>query len=145
MNILVSRCLLGEPCRYDGKSKPDPQIQVLKEQGHVLVPVCPEVMGGLATPRSPAECQMDGRVVNQAGEDVTQAYQDGAYATLELARTFGCTVAVLKAKSPSCGNNEIYDGSFSRHLIPGMGVAARLLSEAGIRILNETQLEHLLK
>ena len=74
MKILVSACLLGEPCRYDGTSKPVPQLEGLGRTGHTLVPVCPEVLGGLPTPRPPAELQPDGRVVNRLGEDVTQAY-----------------------------------------------------------------------
>ena len=143
MNILVSCCLMGEPCRYDAASKPDPAIRALEQEGHVLIPVCPEVMGGLPTPRPPAECQPDGRVVNREGADVTAAYRIGAQIALGRAKEFGCPVAILKAKSPSCGNEEIYDGSFSRRLIPGMGVAARMLTEAGIRVLNETQLDQL--
>ena len=144
MNILVSRCLLGEPCRYDGQSKPVPALLKLEEQGHVLIPVCPEVMGGLPTPRPPAEIQADGRVVNRAGRDVTAEYTAGARISLEIARKHGCSVAVLKEKSPSCGNCQVYDGSFSGTLIPGQGVAARLLMEHGIRVLGESQLAELL-
>ena len=144
MNILVSRCLLGEPCRYDGRSVPVPQLEKLRQAGHVLIPVCPEVLGGLPTPRSPAERQPDGRVVNRAGEDVTAAYLEGAGRTLALALEAGCTLAVLKAKSPSCGCHEIYDGSFTGRLVPGQGVAARLLEESGIRVVDETELDSLL-
>ena len=136
MNILVSRCLLGEPCRYDGRSVPVPQLEKLRQAGHVLIPVCPEVLGGLPTPRSPAERQPDGRVVNRAGEDVTAAYLEGAGRTLALALEAGCTLAVLKAKSPSCGCHEIYDGSFTGRLVPGQGVAARLLEESGVRVVD---------
>ena len=144
MNILVSRCLLGEPCRYDGRSVPVPELEKLRQAGHVLIPVCPEVLGGLPTPRSPAERQPDGRVVNRAGEDVTDAYLEGAGRTLALALEAGCTLAVLKAKSPSCGCHEIYDGSFTGRLVPGQGVAARLLEESGIRVVDETELDSLL-
>ena len=144
MNILVSRCLLGEPCRYDGRSVPVPELEKLRQAGHVLIPVCPEVLGGLPTPRSPAERQPDGRVVNRAGEDVTAAYLEGAGRTLALALEAGCTLAVLKAKSPSCGCHEIYDGSFTGRLVPGQGVAARLLEESGIRVVDETELDSLL-
>ena len=144
MNILVSRCLLGEPCRYDGRSVPVPQLEKLRQAGHVLIPVCPEVLGGLPTPRSPAERQPDGRVVNRAGEDVTDAYLEGAGRALALALEAGCTLAVLKAKSPSCGCHEIYDGSFTGRLVPGQGVAARLLEESGIRVVDETELDSLL-
>ena len=144
MNILVSRCLLGEPCRYDGRSVPVPQLEKLRQAGHVLIPVCPEVLGGLPTPRPPAERQPDGRVVNRAGEDVTAAYLEGAGRTLALALEAGCTLAVLKAKSPSCGCHEIYDGSFTGRLVPGQGVAARLLEESGVRVVDETELDSLL-
>ena len=144
MNILVSRCMLGEPCRYDGRSVPVPELEKLRQAGHVLIPVCPEVLGGLPTPRSPAERQPDGRVVNRAGEDVTAAYLEGAGRTLALALEAGCTLAVLKAKSPSCGCHEIYDGSFTGRLVPGQGVAARLLEESGVRVVDETELDSLL-
>lgn len=143
MKILVSQCLLGVPCRYDGASKAVPAVLELERKGHQLIPVCPEVLGGLSTPRSPAEIQRDGRVVNRAGLDVTGEYRAGAERALEIARAEGCTVAILKEKSPSCGNREVYDGSFSGNLIPGMGVAARLLTQAGVRVLGESQLEQL--
>ena len=144
LHILVSACLLGTPCRYDGASKPEPIVNKLEELGHCLIPVCPEVMGGLPTPRPPAEVQPDGRVVNQAGADVTAAYRSGAEQALEAAKQHGCTMAVLKEKSPSCGGREIYDGSFSRTLIPGQGIAAQLLTAHGIRVLGESQLPQLL-
>ena len=143
MKLLVSRSLLGEPCRYDGRSVPSDGVLRLKEEGHTLVPVCPEVEGGLPTPRPPAECQPDGRVVNREGQDVTDQYRAGAEIALERARCEGCAAAVLKAKSPSCGNERIYDGTFSRTLVPGQGVAACLLSKAGIPVLNEEQLDRL--
>ena len=144
MNILVSRCLLGEACRYDGKSKPVALVRALEEQGHTLIPVCPEVLGGLSTPRPPAELQPDGRVVNRAGEDVTAAYRAGAEQALALARAHNCELAVLKAKSPSCGSIQRYDGTFTGTLIPGQGVAAALLTEQGIRVLDEEHLAELL-
>ena len=141
MKILVSRCLLGEPCRYDGEGKPSPGVLGLQQAGHTLVPVCPEVLGGLPTPRPPAEVQPDGRVVNRLGEDVTGQYQKGAQSALELALSQGCTVAVLKARSPSCGSRQIYDGTFTGTKIPGQGITARLLSQAGIQVLDEEELE----
>ncbi len=143
MKILISRCLLGEPCRYDGKSVPSEAARLLCEAGHTLVPVCPEVDGGLSTPRSPAEIQPDGRVFNQAGEDVSVPYHKGAELALETAQREGCQAAVLKAKSPSCGSVQVYDGSFSRTLIPGQGVAAQLLTRAGIHVVDENHLEEL--
>ena len=143
MNILVSRCLLGEPCRYDRKSKPVEALLYLAVNGVVLVPVCPEVDGGLPTPRPPAEIQPDGRVVNREGQDVTAEYRKGAQHALETARKYGCTVAVLKEKSPSCGNCRVYDGSFTGTLIDGQGVTAELLARHGIRVLGESQLDQL--
>ena len=143
MKILVSRCLLGEPCRYDGKSRPVEALLTLERQGHILVPVCPEEDGGLPTPRPPAEIQEDGRVVNRLGIDVTAEYTAGAYHALRLAREHGCTVAVLKEKSPSCGNRQVYDGSFTGTLVDGQGITARLLIEHGIRVLGESQLNQL--
>ena len=141
MNILVSYCLLGEPCRYDGCSRLDRQVVELHRAGHTLIPVCPEVLGGLDTPRVPAELQPAGRVVNEDGEDVTAAYRAGAEKALEIARKNGCTVAVLKARSPSCGCGEVYDGTFSHRVVSGWGVAARLLREAGITVMDEENLD----
>ncbi len=141
MNILVSHCFLGEPCRYDGASCLDRQIIELHRAGHNLIPVCPEILGGLDVPRSPTEIQPDGRVVTRDGEDITAAYQAGAERALEIAREHGCTVAVLKARSPSCGCGEIYDGSFTRTLTPGWGIAARLLAGAGIEVMDEEHLQ----
>ena len=140
MKILISACLLGVPCRYDGRSKPVKEVLELEKLGYELVPICPEVLGGLPTPRHPAECQSDGRIVNQAGCDVTEFYQKGAQKALEIAQAHGCEVAVLKEKSPSCGCYEIYDGSFSNRLIPGQGVTANLLCAHQIQVLGETHL-----
>ena len=141
MNILVSHCLLGEPCRYDGASRLDRRVLELHRMGHNLIPVCPEVLGGLETPRAPAELQPDGRVVNTCGEDVTEAYRAGAVRALEIARESGCTAAVLKARSPSCGCGEVYDGTFTHTLKPGWGLAARLLMDNGIRVMSEEELD----
>ena len=140
MNILVSHCFFGEPCRYDGASRVDRQVLELHRAGHNLIPVCPEVLGGLDTPRAPAELQPDGRVVNEDGEDVTAAYRAGAEAALKIARETGCTLAVLKARSPSCGCGEVYDDTFTHTLKGGWGVAARLLMEAGITVMDEEDL-----
>ena len=141
MNILVSHCLLGEPCRYDGASRLDRQVIELHRAGHNLVPVCPELLGGLDVPRTPAELQADGRVVTQDGEDVTPAYRAGAERALAIAREHGCTVAVLKARSPSCGCGEVYDGSFTHTVKGGWGVTAQLLSEAGLTVMDEENLQ----
>lgn len=139
MKILVSACLLGCPCRYDGQSKKHPEVEALRERGHELIAVCPEVQGGLTTPRPPAERQKDGRVVNREGTDVTVQYRRGAEIALQTAREQGCALAVLKERSPSCGSGEIYDGTFSGTLVPGDGVAAQRLRQAGIPVLGESQ------
>lgn len=133
--ILVSACLAGYPCRYDGKSKPVPEIVRLVEEGKAI-PFCPEVEGGLPTPRVPAEIRGE-RVVTRDGRDVTDAYRKGAAKALDLMEKEGLSQAVLKAKSPSCGVGEIYDGSFSGKTIPGDGVTASLLKAAGRRVLTE--------
>ena len=145
MKILVSACLLGEPCRYDGTGKLEPALEELRARGHTLIPVCPEVLGGLPTPRPPAERQPDGRVVTREGGDVTAEYRAGAEKALALARAHGCTCAVLKERSPSCGRGNIYDGTFSRTLVPGSGVTAQLLEEHGIAVYGESQLPSLLQ
>ena len=136
MKILVSACLLGVPCRYDGKSKKHPELEALRLQGHKLIAVCPEVQGGLPTPRPPAERHRE-------GTDVTAQYQAGAEIALNTAREQGCELAVLKERSPSCGSGEIYDGTFTGHLIPGDGVAAQRLREAGVPVLGESQVKNI--
>ena len=143
MKLLVSACLLGLPCRYDGASKGHPLLPDLLER-HTVVPVCPEQLGGLPTPRPPAERRGE-RVVTQCGTDVTVQYRRGAQEALTLCRLFHCDAALLKERSPSCGLGEIYDGSFSRHLVPGNGVTAALLRENGISVFGESQIEELLK
>ena len=141
--VLVSACLLGQSCRYDGRSKPCAAAELLLDKCHVI-PVCPEIMGGLPTPRTPAE-RCGERVINRAGEDVTAQYRRGAEETLRLAKLFGCDTAILKEKSPSCGCGEIYDGTFSKNLVPGDGVTAALLKENGIRVVGEKGIAEFLK
>ncbi len=144
MNVLISACLLGLACRYDGQSKAYSAVEgLLKETGIHLIPFCPEQGGGLATPRDPAERQGDA-VRTQNGRDVTEQYRRGAAMALELAKTFGCVAAVLKEKSPSCGSGRIYDGTFSRTLTAGDGVTAELLKNYGITVVGESQIEHFL-
>lgn len=138
MKILVSACLLGEPCRYDGQSKPCEAVLRLGER-HTLIPICPEVMGGLSTPRSPAEIQPDGRVVNRLGVDVTKQYRAGAEEALRMAKD--CSLAILKEKSPSCGKGRVYDGSFTGTLCDGNGICASLLLANGIDVLGETEVQ----
>ena len=143
MTILVSACLLGCPCRYDGKSKPNDGVLALMEH-HTLIPVCPEQMGGLATPRPPAERKGDG-VFTENDTDATAQYRRGAEEALRLARLYGCTCAILKERSPSCGSGEIYDGRFSRTLIEGDGVTAALLKQNGIAVYGESEVAELWK
>ena len=138
MRILVSACLLGVCCRYDGKSKSCEKALRLMNR-HELIPVCPEQLGGLPTPRPPAEIRND-RVINREGEDVTAAYEKGAAETARLYELMQCGCAVLKARSPSCGCGLIYDGVFTGALIPGDGVAARLLRERGATVLTEEEI-----
>ncbi|MBQ8868998.1 MAG: DUF523 domain-containing protein [Oscillospiraceae bacterium] len=138
MNILVSACLLGRSCRYDGKSKPCDAVMALSKK-HDLIPVCPEMDGGLSCPRTPCE-RVGERVVSKKGEDRTAEYNKGAEIALETAKKHGCKYAIMKAKSPACSSSEIYDGSFSGTLIKGNGVAADLLIKNGITVLTEDML-----
>lgn len=139
MKILVSACLLGVRCRYDGKSKPHPAVERLMEQ-HTLIPVCGEILGGLPTPRVSAERQGE-RVVTADGRDVTAAYRRGAEEVLRLAKLYGCKAAVLKERSPSCGSGRIYDGTFTGTLTDGWGVTAELLRDHGICVIGESEAE----
>ena len=141
--ILISACLLGAACRYDGGSNPVLSVEALMGRCQ-LVPVCPEQLGGLATPRPPAERRGD-RVVTKTGTDVTEAYRRGAEETLRLCRLLGCEAAVLKERSPSCGYGEIYDGTHSGTLTAGEGATAALLAANGIPVYGESQIEQLMK
>ncbi|MBQ9798115.1 MAG: DUF523 domain-containing protein [Clostridia bacterium] len=141
--ILVSACLLGDACRYDGKSKPSPAVIALRKK-YELIPVCPEVMGGLPTPRMPSEI-CGTRVVMKDGTDVTQNYEAGAQIALRMAREHGCTVAVLKERSPSCGSGLIHNGLFDGGMTDGDGITARLLKANGIRVLGESEITSLLE
>ena len=143
MRILISACLLGARCRYDGVSKLQPWISDLAER-HILVPVCPEQLGGLPTPRPPAERRGD-RVVTEAGTDVTVQYRRGAEEALALCRMLGCDAAVLKERSPSCGHGQVYDGTFTGTLTAGDGVTAELLEQHGVPVYGESQIMELLK
>lgn len=144
--ILVSQCLCGgEPVRYDGKSKQerDPRFLKWKEEGR-LIPVCPEVFGGLPVPRTDAQRSGE-KVIARDGRDVTDEYISGAKEALRLAAEYDVICAVLKEKSPSCGSHVIYDGSFSGRLIKGQGIAAEMLENAGVRVFSEEQLEQVQK
>ena len=132
---LISACLCGQACRYDGQARPATALARLVEQGLALS-ICPEVDGGLPIPRTPCERQA-GRVIDQNGQDRTQAYQAGAEHALALAQKYHITTAILKERSPSCGSSQIYDGTFSHTRIPGMGVTAELLRQNGITVHSE--------
>lgn len=134
--ILVSACLLGVRCNHKGEANPSDAVVALGDRFR-LVAVCPETMGGLPTPRPAAEIGPDGRVRTADGTDVTAFFERGAAATVALAKATGATDAVLKARSPSCGCHEVYDGTFSRTLVVGEGVTARALREAGVRVRSE--------
>lgn len=137
-NILVSACLLGQSCRYDGKSKPCERVIALKDT-YNLIPICPEVMGGLPTPRTPSEICGE-LVLMKDGRNVTENYNRGAQKALEVARENACTVAILKEKSPSCGSGLIHNGLFDGGLIEGDGITAKLLKSQGIRVLGESEI-----
>jgi uncharacterized protein YbbK (DUF523 family) len=130
--FLVSACLLGVACRYDGESKADPRVLALAS-GAALVPVCPEQLGGLPTPRPRHELR-NGRVISEHGIDATAVFERGAAQAVHLAQLTGCRRAILKARSPSCGAGEVYDGTFSGRVVAGDGVLARALREAGLHV-----------
>ncbi len=137
--ILVSACLLGVGCNHRGLASPSAAVAALAGDAR-LVPVCPEVAGGLATPRPAAELQADGRVCTADGSDVTAFYGRGAAQAVALAQAAGAVRAVLKARSPSCGCHQVYDGSFSRALRPGEGVTAAALRAIGVEVISEEDL-----
>ena len=141
MKILVSACLLGVCCRYDGKSKPCQAVLDLAKK-HELIPVCPEQLGGLATPRPPAEIQGE-YVRKQGGGDVTAQYQKGALEAARLYELLDCDAAILKARSPSCGLGLIYDGSFSGKLTVGNGVTAGLFLGKNIPVFTEETVDQI--
>ncbi|MDR0841523.1 MAG: DUF523 domain-containing protein [Christensenellaceae bacterium] len=146
MKIAVSQCLAGEACRYDGGSKPNAAVLELVRQGEAVC-ICPECLGGLPTPREPSEIiggegadVLAGRakVLNRAGQDVSERFIQGAYAALAICKAQGIGYAILKARSPSCGTGKIYDGSFSGALRGGDGVTAALLKQNGIQVVTES-------
>ena len=143
VNILVSSCLLGENCKWNGKNNLKEKVLALKTQ-YNLIPICPEVMSGMPTPRIPSE-RIDKKVVNQINLDVTKKFELGAKKTLEVALTNNCRYAILKDHSPSCGVNLIYDGSFSRTLKEGKGFTTEFLQKHGIKVFSEDQIDELLK
>lgn len=139
MRLIVSACLLGLCTRYDGQSGEDSRVTALAQR-HILIPVCPEQLGGLPTPRPASEIR-DGRVISSLGADVTRAFARGAQEGLRLFRLLGCGAAVLKSRSPSCGKGWVYDGSFSGRLTRGNGVFAALLMAEGLAVYGEEETE----
>jgi len=142
MNILVSACLLGMHCRYNGEGQIMPNTKLLMKK-YNLVPICPEIYGGLSTPREPSEIK-NGRVLTKSGEDLTEYFERGAQEILMLAKLYNCKYAILKERSPSCGYKKIYDGTFSGNTINGDGILAALLAKNDIIIINEQETDGLL-
>ena len=138
--ILISACLVGINCKFNGENNLLDKgiLDEISKRYHLLF-VCPEVFGGLNTPREPAEMK-DGLVVTKTAKDVSENFKFGAEICLKIAKLNGCKKAILKARSPSCGSGQIYDGSFTKKLILGDGVAAKLLKENGILVFSEDEI-----
>src|SRR5438270_8531027 len=144
LKILVSSCLLGAAVRHDGRDKKSshPALQRWMDEGRI-VSVCPEMLGGLGTPRPPSEIVNDGsrRVMSNEGRDVTREFQAGAGAVAEQATEQQVRIAILKASSPSCGSSFIYDGTFSKTSIPGEGITTAALRRIGVRVFSEEEID----
>lgn len=141
MKYVVSACLMGDNCKYNGGNNYSKEVVAFLKDKE-FIKVCPECLGGLSTPRVPSEIVLD-KVINQEGSDVTNEYHLGAKKTLEIAKACYAQCAILKSKSPSCGCGLIYDGTFSRKLIPGDGITTKLLKENGIFVINSDELDKL--
>lgn len=135
---IVSACLAGINCRWDGEARPCQKVVDLVKQGKAI-PVCPEQLGGLTTPRTPAE-QKENKVFTKTGEDVTSQFERGAEEALKIALLASCDEAILKSKSPSCGCGKVYDGTFSGKLIDGDGVFAKILKKNNIKVYSENDI-----
>lgn len=151
--IIISACLCGVNCKYNGKNNLKKGVEKLLKKG-ILIPVCPEQLGGMKTPRDPHEIvnctaleilQGQGKILSIKGKDSTDKFVKGAYETLKIAKDLGATEAILKSNSPSCGFGTIYDGSFSGKKIKGNGITAELLKRENIKIYNEEYIEKLLE
>ena len=142
MRILVSACLMGVNCRFDGKSNLMPRLEELMAK-HDCIPVCAELYGGLSTPRTPAEICGD-KLITRDGRDVTANFVKGAAEVARMAKIYDCKVAILKENSPSCGSGKVYDGTFSKTLVEGDGLTAKALKELGLTVYGESQIEELL-
>ncbi len=136
--MIVSACLAGVKCRYDGGSKPCQAVIRMVAEGNAI-PVCPEQLGGLSTPRLPAE-QVGDKVIRNDGTELTREFERGAQEAMNLAELVGARTAILKARSPSCGSGQIYDGNFTGTLIQGDGVFAALCKQHGILIKTEEEM-----
>ena len=141
--ILISACLIGEKCRYDGHTNDNPKYLELLEK-YDLIPFCPEVEGGLKTPRNPSEIQNNGRVIMNDGKDVTRNYQIGAEKALDICKALNIKIAILKDRSPSCGSKVIHNGRFDGNVIKGEGITTQLLRRKGIKVLSEDEIDTLL-
>ena len=141
--VLISACLAGINCKFNGENNllDGGILDEISKRYHLLF-ICPEVFGGLGTPREPAEMK-EGLVVTKTAKDVSENFKFGAEICLKIAKLNGCKKAILKARSPSCGSGQIYDGSFSKKLIFGDGVAAKLLKENGILVFSEDEIGQL--
>ena len=138
MKVMVSACLLGTNCKYDGgNNRNEKLLRYIK--GKEVIAVCPELMGGLVAPRPPVELRSN-RAINNLGEDVTAAFRSGAAAVMALAKKEQPTLIILQSRSPSCGVRRIYDGSFQHRLVPGSGITAQLLKDAGFVVLDVEEL-----
>ena len=143
-NVLISACLLGVDCKYNGSNnKLDDEIINLLKEKYNLIPVCPEIMGGMPTPRNPIEIK-DGKVFDNDGVEFTKEFEKGSEEVVKLAKLYDTTIAILKENSPSCGSNYIYDGTFNHQKIKGMGIAAHKLSKENIKLFSEENVKILL-
>ncbi|MFQ9980877.1 MAG: DUF523 domain-containing protein [Finegoldia magna] len=143
-NVLISACLLGVDCKYNGSNnKLDDEIINLLKEKYNLIPVCPEIMGGMPTPRNPIEIS-DGKVFDNDGVEFTKEFEKGSDEVLKLAKLYDATIAILKENSPSCGSNYIYDGTFNHKKIKGKGIAALKLSKENIKLFTEENVKILL-
>lgn len=145
-NLLISACLLGIPCRYDGRSLSLSPCEMERLTKYfTLIPFCPEQLGGLPTPRIPAEVQADGCIRNAEGENVSTNFRRGAEAALQIAKIGKADLALMKSLSPSCGKSEIYDGTFGKIPVPGSGITVKYFVREGIKVYNEHEIELLIK
>ncbi len=140
--ILVSACLLGENCKYDGGNNYLKKSEELKSLCDIIL-ICPETFGGLKTPRLPSEIK-NGRVINSKNKDITNNFYDGAYMTIAIAKENHVRYALLKERSPSCGVHQIYDGTFTSKKIEGMGITSKLLKENNIKVFSEDEIDELI-